>query len=269
MQLLGRKQVVEAHGAAQREGEDGERAEGPEEAAHEVKRAVQVAHPLVVERHDEVEAEQRVAERERHRHDGRIPHDAALLFRVWVDGAAGRQLLDVGREIAAHEAPRQPGEQDQDEAVAKEEHLGGEPRAQVRSRRPLQPAEQVKPAEKQSHEQRQRHEQERHRSFREADHEARPVPLGELLGGGEHDQRLRYDDEEHEVEVICLPGTVGPATGERPQKCRAADDRRDRAERHERPHRRLPRLGRELAPGDVRSGAHRPPPRWSAWSVRT
>src|SRR2546426_4538436 len=83
--------------------------EGRKEAPHEVERAEQVAHPLVRERHHQVEREQAVTEGERDDEDGGLAADAVAVLQALGRAPCG-ELADVGLEVVAHEAPGQPRE---------------------------------------------------------------------------------------------------------------------------------------------------------------
>ena len=268
MQLPERDQVAQAHRPAERDREHRERHEGREEASHEVERAEQVAHPFVRERHHQVEREQAVTEGERDDEDCGVAADAVAVLQA-VGRAPLGELADVGLQVVVHEAPGEPREQCQDQAVTDEEELRGEPGTDVGAGL-VQPGEHVLPPEEQSEEQHQRHDQERRRRLGEADHDARPVTLRELLGRGEHHARLRQPDPEHEVDVIGLPRTVCPSAPERPQEDGPPDESGDRAQGYDAPDREGPRPLNQLRAGRSRSGAHRLPAlRACACSVRT
>ena len=190
MLLAGGVERAQPHAAAHRDGEDGGRHQGGEEAAHEIECAVQVAHPLVRQRHHQVVPEQRIAKRERQDQDRGVAADRGLLLFRHRLRATARQLARVGRDVGAHEAPRQPRQQREDGGVAHEKPLRRQPPPHVRPR-VVQPRIDERAAEQLQDEQHHDQHRERRRRLRQPDHHARPVSLGELLRGGEHHAPLR------------------------------------------------------------------------------
>ena len=142
-------------------------------------------------------------------------------------------------------------------APLKEERLHREPAAQVGAQI-AQPAEDVTTPHDQADEEHQGDAQERAPRLGQADDHARPVTLGELLGGGEHHHALRQSGPEHEVEVPRLPGARRFPDGEGPQERGASEHGEHRSEQREGPSREAARLLDQLGPRHARGG-HRLP----------
>ena len=266
MLLARRVDTGQSHCTPQRDRQHGQHHEGGEKAPHEVETAEQVADPFGRQRHDQVVAEQAVAEGVGENQDRRVARDARCIL-----GASDRfttgHFADIGRDVVPHKTPGEPGQDGEDRAVAHEKPLRREPPADLGPRL-VNPRKNVVAADDQPDEQKDRDRRKRGAGLGKTNDDAGPMSLRQFLGGGEDDHALSQACPEHEVDMIRPPRALGVAAEHSHHQHDAAEDCGHGTKQCEPADRGLTRFLNEIRPAGDRS-AHRLPPRALSCRLRT
>ena len=255
-----------AHGTAQGDGQHGQHHQRGQEAAHKVESAEQATHPLLRQRHHQVEREQAVSKGVRQNQDGGVATDHAGV-RETLNFFAALELSRIGRGIVTYEPPRQPGQGDEDQAVPEEKPFRGEPPPDIGSRL-VDPRKDVVSADDVTDEQQDRDGREGGGCLRKPNDDAAPVSFGELEHRREDDHALRETRPEHEIRMIGPPRAFRMSADESTNEHNAAENRGDGAEQRQPTDRRLARLLDEIGPAGDRDAHRLPPPPPRAFSCR-